>query len=438
MRWGPLVVVLAGALASAAASQGKCDRETRSVTEIGRWEDDSIQLDAVNAGFPLDSSDYGPPAAYVRFLIRAGAGSSGEWLLTIRDFDHRPLAVMGASDLAGEPERWTGRVPGDRFQLDFEPGAPGDSVSLRFVLMPEDAGGKVQHSIQGDVAAYGDLYEESDREILRLGDNVAFLVNGLDAGNRGRKSWCCSAIFLAGNLVLSNWHCGAPFPDYREDAVWNPEICRSTLVDLTFHSTPKGAGRVARVPREYNCTRCEAASRDLDYVLFRVRPTIGRGSGQGAVRRVRYSRLPAPSGDPLLVVHHAECNVKQLTHYQDRTQPRCAVIDERHPGWKGGGDTEFTHRCDTELGSSGAPVFNAAGELVGLHHLGFKVVDSATCKTDRLNKAVHIGEILKDIACRNPGAASELGLPPCERPAGAGPAPQRCSVRAAGQAPNGR
>lgn len=437
MRWGPIALVLAGALAAAAASRGQCERATRSVTELGRWEDASIQLDTLNSSFPLDSSDYGLPAAYVRFLIRAGADNSGAWLLTLRDFEHRPLAVVGASDLAGEPARWTGRVPGSRFRLDFEAGAPADKVVIEFVLMPRDAGGKIQHSIQGDAAAYDDLYAETDREILRLGDNVAFLVNGVDAGNRGRKSWCCSAIFLAGDLVLSNWHCGAPFPDYREDAVWNTEICRSTLVDLAFHSAPKGAGREARVPREYNCTRCEAASRELDYALLRVRPTIGRGAGQGAIRRPRFGARPA-AGDPLLLVHHAECNVKQLTHYGDRADPRCAVIDGRQPGWKAGGDTEFTHRCDTELGSSGAPMFNAAGELVGLHHLGFEVVDPSTCKTDRLNKAVHIDEILKDIACRNPDTANELGLPRCERPAGADPVVKRCSVRSLRGAANGR
>ena len=36
-----------------------------------------------------------------------------------------------------------------------------------------------------------------------------------------------------------------------------------------------------------------------------------------------------------------------------------------------GTGTDFTHTCDSAGGSSGAPVFDAEGHLVGLHHYGF-------------------------------------------------------------------
>jgi hypothetical protein len=34
-------------------------------------------------------------------------------------------------------------------------------------------------------------------------------------------------------------------------------------------------------------------------------------------------------------------------------------------------ETDFTHTCDTVGSSSGSPVFNEAGQVVGLHHYGF-------------------------------------------------------------------
>ena len=40
-------------------------------------------------------------------------------------------------------------------------------------------------------------------------------------------------------------------------------------------------------------------------------------------------------------------------------------VDGRAP------QSDFTHTCDTAGGSSGAPVFNLEGQLVGVHHFGF-------------------------------------------------------------------
>jgi V8-like Glu-specific endopeptidase len=58
--------------------------------------------------------------------------------------------------------------------------------------------------------------------------------------------------------------------------------------------------------------------------------------------------------------------------------------------------TEITHRCDTEPGASGAPVFDANGRLIALHHLGFKRNDRCE-PLDRVNKAVEIRHILNHV-----------------------------------------
>jgi V8-like Glu-specific endopeptidase len=71
------------------------------------------------------------------------------------------------------------------------------------------------------------------------------------------------------------------------------------------------------------------------------------------------------------------------------------VSDVQRAGWRNRAvSSEFTHLCDTEAGSSGAPVLNGQNELVGLHHLGFDY-DMQRCEyLDRENKAVSIAAIL--------------------------------------------
>jgi hypothetical protein len=61
-------------------------------------------------------------------------------------------------------------------------------------------------------------------------------------------------------------------------------------------------------------------------------------------------------------------------------------------------------------GASGAAVFNAQGQMVALHHLGFSR-DPQTCqRQDRVNKAVTLSHIIDDLKANTPKLAKELGL----------------------------
>jgi hypothetical protein len=92
------------------------------------------------------------------------------------------------------------------------------------------------------------------------------------------------------------------------------------------------------------------------------------------------------SGMPLYVVQHPNGDPKRVSRND------CSV-DEVSVAGRGMANTDFSHRCDTLGGSSGAPVVSlATHKVVGLHHLGFEE-DSVM----RLNRAVHIKQIFADI-----------------------------------------
>jgi hypothetical protein len=194
---------------------------------------------------------------------------------------------------------------------------------------------------------------------------------------------------LTPDLYLTNWHCGAAegLPD---EAYWHKDRCAETLVDTSWDGD--------KIGRENTCTRVEAKSKPLDYAVVRLSPLIGSGSAAGQAEPVRFARGRPANGDGLVIIHHAVCKPKLVS-------ASCPVAEASFAGWQGSEKTEFTHRCDTEGGSSGAPVFNESGALVGLHHLGFSAVNG---QCDMKNKAVYIDEILADIKRSAPNVYEEI------------------------------
>src|SRR5262249_31995994 len=70
--------------------------------------------------------------------------------------------------------------------------------------------------------------------------------------------------------------------------------------------------------------------------------------------------------------------------------------------------SDFEHSCDTEGGSSGAPVFDEQYSLIGLHHHGFDL-DAATCEPkDKVNKAVRVQAILDQLKSDKPALFAEI------------------------------
>ena len=353
----------------------QCENPAKIVTELGHREQVPEDFAPVAGGVVAYPSPAQANARYVRVRFSVTDVPDCQWFFTVRDPDHRPIEVFGRDDFQGVTTRWTHRINGAPALFDLVPCDGGRAPAIKlleYVWMPAGAANPY-YSLQSQLPAYREI-TTVDTAMRRLGDVAAFLVSSWD-----RASWVCTGVMLTPTLLLTNWHCGGP-PTLPEKGFWNLDIVRDTLIDLSFDGDAHS--------RELQITgTATTPNKNLDFVVLRTAAL----DALGPVRPVRISTTPLAANDEIRVVHHPAGKVKQLSW-------NCRVRNPDYRGWQDATVlSEFTHSCDTEGGSSGAPILDRQGALVGLHHLGFDF-DAAKCvQTDRENKAVKIASILDAI-----------------------------------------
>lgn len=383
-------------------AQDKCQSYATARTEFGSdWNPNFF----VSTNFPRTDFLPGPDTRYVMLRLKPVVVET-DWQLTIRDGNDRVLQVLSPADFnnAVTAGVWTQRLAVDQanstmgFVVDLRVREPTKKVKIEAtaaIRMPaEGAGKKTRYSLQDPTAAkYASLYATGSDPHRSWGDRVGMLAGrGLNAAAK-KTTWCCSGIYLGKNLFLTNWHCGAAI-DPTGGAAWTAESCASTVVDLSWDEDAVG--------REFACESILASDEGLDYALLQLRPLAGRYDIAGALLPLPVAMKKAQTGENLVVIHHPECKVKQIT-------TQCSVVDQIRESWRPtltqATQSEFTHRCDSEGGSSGAPMFNTAGVLIGLHHLGF---ENTAGGCDKKNKAVHISTIITHLQQAFPAAYETL------------------------------
>lgn len=208
-----------------------------------------------------------------------------------------------------------------------------------------------------DMADFGDRLDEIRHRVCRIEDAAR---NALGTG-----------FLVAADLVLTNHH--VVVADMRgPHDVFRPAadiICRfdyAIQAGAQSDGAPIALGLdwlVAWSPRsafDPGDTGGEPAAGELDFALLRLAEPVGDQAGPDGPKRgwVKVSRLP-PRPQPrdiLFIAQHPEGLPIKLGPGN--------VLDLNPSA------TRIRYDANTEPGSSGAPVFNAALDLVALHHAG--------------------------------------------------------------------
>ena len=331
---------------------------------------------------------------YLRVYMELEKGAGGRWFLTVRDQDLRPVEVLTPESFLPGGGRWTTRVNGTRVYFDLDPLDAGPETKetrialTEYIAMPVRAQSPYYSSQVPASPDYRDLYAGASGGKRRLGDTVGFVMGSYD-----QTSWCCSGVVVGQDLLLTNWHCGGKPGLTPQNDYWSPRSCQDTIVDLSWDGDS--------VSREFRCTDVLCQDLDLDFALLRMAP-LGSGS---AAKPAVVRRDPPVADEPLALIHHPECLPKRITD-------PCHVVDAAYRGWvDASAKVDFSHRCDTEEGSSGGAIFDERGRLVGLHHTGFAQSDDAVAKAGKFNTAVRMDRILahlRSVGANSPACAVGL------------------------------
>jgi len=353
--------------------------------ESGRVFEPTLEVPGTSIDPPGES------VKYVRAQVSLRRAPRNGWHLTVRDAKYHVVQTLTADDFTGTTPRWTPRVYSPTLWLDFQPGPSStgrDDVAFvieRYQVMRDT--NRSYYSQQGPTVNFRPLYALGDArpfepEYLRLGD-----VTGLLMGGSTDDAWACTVVAVAPDMVLTNWHCGGPGERMSAARFWKEDICPSTVIDMSWDDD--------NVSQEFRCATV-VAHEALDIALLTVTPAAG------ARLRPARIRLTPPANRRVTVVHHPAGDRKQIGI-------NCEVVswDETVDGRR-----HFTHKCDTHPGSSGAPIFNANQELIGLHRKGFDF-STATCGyTDKVNKAIHMSDIVAFLRTNHKALADKLTVFP--------------------------
>lgn len=402
---GPGLPLLAPAtplgIAAAESHLQVCRPGERSNTPFGKVVDlDEIELRGGGRLVPnIIPAIEGPEPASVRLQVEARPSHGADWTLQIRDSKLRLVASIRARDFLDDDAStiWTGRLEVPQVGAELVRATPNEVVRIRKAIVYDQvgAGGKL-FSTQSAQPNWSDLHPNSPIDRIREGDSVGMMVGGGFDPQLRRTSWCCSGIMLTPTLYLTNWHCGGSEGIVR---FWGDEACAATLIDLAWDAGSRN--------RQYRCIKVLHQNQALDFALLRVRAISGPGGDDLEVRRPRFAATAASENQSLFMIHHPVCKPKQIS------AQNCKVKRVSLPSWRAGPNgsrpnSDISHVCDSEAGSSGAPMFNEAGEIVALHHLGFEVDGHCRPIEPRVNKAVSIQVILADIRSARPEIAAEI------------------------------
>jgi hypothetical protein len=364
----------------------RCETGQEAGTFFGKWE--VISPSKTHDLNELGSTTLGAPAGmrYTRVLVEVTESGDGVWVLSFRDADRRILQTMGPSDFGAGKLAISKRLPVGTVEIHLNHAGTSPKFELR-----QKANMPVSGALADDFPYYSlkvpnnadwkELYEIPDTSLRTLGDNVGMLMVGLQ---EGLSPISCSGVALPPDMFLTNWHCGPVFGVNRSKIVerfWEQPICDRTVVDLSWDDD--------QISREFICERLLAKSQELDYALLRIRSIEGM-SAIGQVR-MRTGR----NASQVFMVHHPMSEKKKISENCPVELPANSGVSEI-----------FFHHCDSETGSSGAPLFDSDRRLVGIHYSGFEK-DPATGQCDKRNKAVWMDEVLADLE-KQAGGSEEL------------------------------
>ena len=180
----------------------------------------------------------------------------------------------------------------------------------------------------------------------------------------------CTGFMVTDSILVTNQHC-----------VPNNEVCRS--LHAIFNWDPGVNENDTSDPRVHHCVRLvQPPDITWDFALVQLDGAPGDVTRWGHLTLQERSFSP---NHPLVIVQYPDLvSLKQVA--RDGCFTKTAWATSVDPQVQ----SDFGHVCDTKGGSSGSPVLDTDGVVVGLHHWGFDTLDPRWIAE---NRAIHVSKI---------------------------------------------
>jgi S1-C subfamily serine protease len=190
----------------------------------------------------------------------------------------------------------------------------------------------------------------------------------------GQKRKPCTGFLIRDNIAVTNEHC---IPAGIENGHGCPEI------HLIFaYESDRTDSEVVY------CRKLLKKSYPLDYAILELAGLPGKKHGSLAIENMSTPK----KSEKLFIIQHPGGQHKKIVIQEcaaGSIEVAGRLLEEKSQApYKIKQD--FEHTCDTEGGSSGSPIFNEEGLVVGIHHYGFDPASS-----NRWNQGV-LGPLLWD------------------------------------------
>lgn len=208
-----------------------------------------------------------------------------------------------------------------------------------------------------------------------IGENnlkpIAFLDQGITVSKSvahitKANETMATGFLITPDVLLTNWHVFKTKND-----VQNARIRFNYLADVYGNPLPTD---------EYDCDveSLFRSVKELDYAVVRIRGEAGTKWGY-----LKITPIDIKVHDKVNIIQHPGGGPKKIAMNDNEVK----YVDESF----------IQYITDTMPGSSGAPVFNDAWQVVALHHSGGNIPEPSSNSIHFLNEGIRIGAIAKDL-----------------------------------------
>ncbi len=362
------------------------------------WAQGSLKIGEelpYRASTPADYPAGGPdrPVAWSETIVSPGASflrvhfsefdlPAGDYL-TLASPDGTEVWKYAGKGPRGTGEFWTFMVESDSAVVELHSGLPGKGNGGRYgVAIDRIAHGTMP--LDGDLTPVKAICGTDGRENAVCHPEVNVRPVARLAFQRDGWTLLCTGWLVAGanpNTMMTNSHCFASQAGVETvEARFNYQTKRCAPSSIAAARSYAGLTFLKTSP----------VSR-LDYTLFTL-----TGNPEATWGEYTATKKSPRVGMPINFPQHSKGRVKQISYWQDAAHTRrctVATVNSTYENTTPGSQMGFG--CDSEVGSSGSPILDAAtGQVIGINHLGDVAGACLNAATQMRNICAHAGALL--------------------------------------------